>query len=112
MAAPKASTAARHHDQREAATMYGIGTEVQVITLCPAYGMYGVIVGYGDGADYQVDMNAVDRNCADHAQCIAGWSASNLRRVWGDRDDHGGLLPPPVDPGGTIALTEEIILAA
>ncbi|MGV4926541.1 hypothetical protein K2224_14550 [Streptomyces sp. BHT-5-2] len=91
--------------------LHGIGTEVQVIAPCPAYGMYGVIIGYGDGADYQVDMDAVERNCFDHAECIAGWNGSSLRRVSGG-DGHDDVLPAPVDPGATIPLTDEVGLAA
>lgn len=92
--------------------LYGIGTEVQITARCPAHGLYGVVVGHGDGADYQVDMNAIHTNCRDHAgSCIGGWNHTSLRRVWGGGSENEAL-PPPIEPADTIPLIEELGLTA
>lgn len=88
--------------------LYGIGTEVQITAHCPAH----VVVGHGDGTDYQVDMNAVHVNCPGHSgPCIGGWNHGSLRRVPGGGDDDGTeVLPPPIDPAEAIPLTDELDL--
>ncbi|MGA5442275.1 hypothetical protein ACPCKW_22535 [Streptomyces griseoincarnatus] len=93
------------------AWMYEIGDRVVVTARSPAYGTPGVIVGYG--ADYGYDTDyTVQMDCFECSQpCRGGWNHASLTREGGGPgpDD---VLPPPVDPGGTIPIDEEVALAA